>query len=101
MPRAVDTSERTRAMIEFLQLLARAARQFRTYPPASTLCTDAVDACHRAFIAVAADEPILVRITSQHLLLFDEPVAADVAIEQELRRPLHAGRVASLEFDRG
>ncbi len=96
-----DAADRERAIVEFLQLLARAARQFRTYPATSTLCTEAIDACHRAFVALAIDEPLLVRLTSQQLLVFDEPIATDTAIEQELRRPLYAGRVGSIEFERG
>jgi len=100
MPRPADASDRRQAIAEFLQLLARAARQFRTYPPTSTLCTEAIEACHRAFVGLSLDEPILVRITSQHLLVFDEPVAADIAIEHELRRPLHAGHVGSIEIER-
>ena len=100
MTPAADASGRTQAVLEFLQLLARAARQFRTYPPTSTLCTEAISACHRAFVALAVEEPVLVRITSEHLILFDEPMLGDIAVEQELRRPLHAGRVASLEFER-
>ena len=100
MPGA-DYADRKRTTVEFLQLLAKAARQFRTYPPTSALCTDAVEACHKTFLALRVDEPLAVRITSQHLLLDDEPVEADSAVEQELRRPLHASHVGSIEFDRG
>ena len=96
-----DLADRKRSTLDFLQLLARAARQFRTYPPTSSLCTDAVEACHRAFLALRIDEPIAVRVTSQHLVLDDEPVEGDSAIEQELQRPLHGSRVGSIEFDRG
>jgi len=96
----VDATDRRQAVIDFLQSLARAARQFRTYPPTSTLCSEAIDACHRSFAALGIDEPLLVRVTSQHLLVFDEPVPADTAVEQELRRPLHASRVGSIECDR-
>src|SRR5581483_9850160 len=95
----VDATDRRQAVIDFLQSLARAARQFRTYPPTSTLCSEAIDACHRSFAALGIDEPLLVRVTSQHLLVFDEPVPADTAVEQELRRPLHASRVGSIECD--
>ena len=100
MPGA-DYAERKRTTVEFLQLLAKAARQFRTYPPTSSLCTDAVDACHNVFLSLRLDEPLAIRVTSQQLLLDDEPVDGDSAIEQELRRPLHASHVGSVEFDRG
>src|SRR5581483_6079801 len=76
-------------------------RQFRTYPSTSTMCTDAVDACHRAFLALRQDDAVAVRITSEQVLLNDDAIAADTAIDQELRRPLHAAHVATLEFERG
>ena len=43
VPRPADF----RAVEEFLQLLARAVRQFHTYPATSPLCTDAISACHK------------------------------------------------------
>ena len=35
---------------DFLQLLARAVRQFHTYPPTSPLCLDAITACRNALV---------------------------------------------------
>lgn len=84
----------------FLQHLARSVRQLRTYPASSPLCTDAIEACHAAFVALKLNETLLLRVTSKHLLLGDEPTATDPTIEHDLRRPLHAARVGSIEFDR-
>jgi len=96
-----DQTDQPPAIGDFLQLLARAARQFRTYPATSTLCTEAIDACHAAFLALAHDDALVMRITSQQLLIGDQPVAIDVTVDHELRRPLHACRVTTVEFERG
>ena len=88
------------AILKFAQLLARAARQFRTYPATSPLCLEAIDACHAAFVAVGIDEPLSFRVTSRQLLLDDESDCTDPVIEHDLRQPLHARHVASIEFDR-
>jgi hypothetical protein len=88
------------AVVDFLQLLGRAARQFHTYPAASPLCTDAIDACHRAFIALALEQPLVCRVAPRELLLDDDAVGRGTIIEQELSRPLHRARVASIEVDR-
>lgn len=87
------------AVLEFLQLLARAERQFRTYPATSRLCTDAIDACQAAFVALRLEQPLLIRVTARQLLVGDEAVAPDPAIEHDLRQPLRAARVASIELD--
>lgn len=88
------------AVVDFLQLLGRAARQFHTYPAASPLCTDAIDACHRAFMTLGLDQPLVFRVAPRELLLDDDAVGRGTIIEQELSRPLHGARVASLEIDR-
>ncbi|MGE5243600.1 MAG: hypothetical protein ACM3SQ_05180 [Betaproteobacteria bacterium] len=88
------------AVVEFLQLLGRAARQFRTYPATSPLCTDAIDACHRAFMALDLDQPLNVRVSRREILLDVETAIRDTVIEQELCRPLHRARVAAVEIDR-
>ena len=88
------------AVVDFLQLLGRAARQFHTYPAASPLCTDAIDACHRAFMALGLDQPLAFRVAPRALLIDDDAVGRGTIIEQELSRPLHHARVASLEIDR-
>jgi hypothetical protein len=87
--------------VEFLQLLGRAVRQFHTYPAGSPLCTDAIDACHHAFMALDIDHPLTFRVTPQAIVVGDDEISGDAVIEQELARPLHYARVASIEIERG
>jgi hypothetical protein len=89
------------ATVAFLQLLGRAARQFHTYPAGSPLCTEAVDACHRAFTALEIDHTLTIRVSASTIVLGDDEIVGDALIEQELARPLHRARVASVEIDRG
>src|SRR5262249_56852258 len=86
-------------MVAVLQLLGRAARQFHTYPATSPMCTDAVAACHAAFIALGLDQPLAWRVAPDSLILDDDAVGRGTIIEQELSRPLHRARVASVEID--
>ena len=86
------------ALVDFLQLLARAAHQFHTYPPTSPLCTDAVAACHAAFMALELEEPMTLRIGKRELLVRDEAIGRGTVVEQQLWRPLHRARVASVEI---
>ena len=44
-PAPVPEDAGAAAIVDFLQLLGRAARQFHTYPATSPLCTDAIDEC--------------------------------------------------------
>lgn len=85
---------------DLLQSLARAVRHFRTYPAASPMCVDAVAACDRAFTALDVSGSILVRITSRELIVGDSEIGRGTPIEQDLARPLHRARVASIEIDR-
>jgi hypothetical protein len=88
------------AVVDFLQLLGRAARQFHTYPATSPLSLDAVDACQRAFEAIAPGLAIACRIVPSALIVEDIEVGRGTVIETALARPLHRARVASIEFDR-
>jgi len=88
------------ATVEFLQLLGRAVRQFHTYPAGSPLCTDAVDACHRAFTALDVDHALSFRVTPRTIVLGDDEITGDALIEQELARQLHHARVATIEIER-
>lgn len=85
-------------VVDFLQLLARAAHQFHTYPASSPLCTDAIAACHSAFMALELEQPLTVRVGAREVSVDDEPIGRGTVIEHELWRPLHRARVASLEF---
>jgi hypothetical protein len=85
---------------EFLQLLARAVRQFHTYPPTSQFCLDAVGACHHAFASLDRRERLVVRVTSAALIADHVPFGAGTIVEHELARRLHRARVIALDFDR-
>ena len=98
-PAAADAG--TAAIVDFLQLLGRAARQFHTYPATSPMCTDAIDACHRAFMGLDVDGPFTFRVAPRTIIVGDEVVGGDSIIEQEVARPLHRVRVASVEIERG
>jgi hypothetical protein len=86
------------AVADFLQLLARASHQFHTYPPTSPLCTDAIAACHAAFMALELEEPMTLRVGKRELLVQDEAIGRGTVVEQQLWRPLHRARVAAVEI---
>jgi len=87
------------ALVDFLQLLARAARQLHTYPSTSPLCVEAIDACQRAFVFFDTG-PLACRVTPAALVIDDVEVGGGTIVEQELARVLHRARVASIEIDR-
>jgi len=100
-PAAAPADAGTAAIVDFLQLLGRAARQFHTYPATSPMCTDAIDACHRAFMKLDIDGPFTFRVAPRTIIVGEEVVGGDTIIEQEVARPLHRVRVASVEIERG
>ena len=75
-------------------------RQFRTYPPTSGRCTEAVAASHQVLASLNARHELVVRVTSSELRVDDIGVGAGTIIEQELVRRLHRARVAALTIDR-
>lgn len=83
----------------FLQLLARAARQFHTYPATSQRCVDAVEECHRGLTAIEW-ESITCVVTPQEMLVSGTPIGRDTLIAQELARRLHHFRCKALDIDR-
>ena len=83
-----------------LRLLARATRQFHTYPAASPMCIDAVMACHEALKAVAHRDRISARVTPREFVIDEVPIGAGSVIEHELTRRLFRLRVASIDIDR-
>jgi hypothetical protein len=83
-----------------LRLLARATRQFHTYPAASPMCVDAVMACHDALKAVGHRDRISARVTPRDLIIDEITIGAGSVIEQELTRRLFRLRVASIDIDR-
>src|SRR5437762_11264848 len=84
-------------VVEFLQLLGRAVRQFQTYPAASPLCIDAIDVCHRTFLAIEPGPALVCRVVPYALIIGEAEIGRGTAIEIDLARPLHKSRVASLE----
>ena len=88
------------AVEEFLQLLARAVRQFHTYPATSPLCTDAISACHRALASLDGRERLTVRLTPHEVIVDEIGVGAGTIIEHELVRRLHRAHIAALDIAR-
>jgi hypothetical protein len=87
------------AVEEFLTLLARAVRQFHTYPETSSMCTDAIAACHRAFTGLDRHDRLALRVTPHEFRADEVSIGNGGIIERELVHRLHKARVASLEFD--
>jgi hypothetical protein len=85
---------------EVLALLARAVRQFHTYPPTSPMCLDAVKACLDALLHLDDRDQLQVRVNPAALILDDTPVGSGTIVEQELSRRLHRAGVAALFIDR-
>jgi hypothetical protein len=93
-----DRSLDQRATETFLQLLARAVRQFHTYPPNSPFCLDAVVACRKALEAVHRRELLVFRVSPRELIVEGRAVGANAVI-QELAQRLHRAGVALLSID--
>src|SRR5688572_31851341 len=84
---------------EFLQSLARAIRQFHTYPATSPRCVEAVEESHRALALVEVDT--LPCIVSPHELLVNGgAVGRGTLVEHELARRLYEARCQALEINR-
>jgi hypothetical protein len=84
----------------FLHLLARAIRQFHTYPPTSPLCTDAIAACHKALTSIEYRDRLALRVTPSDLIVEEVHVGAGTIVEDEIVRRLARVRVAALDIDR-
>lgn len=82
-----------------LQLLARAVRQFHTYPPDSPLCLDAVMSCHEALRAIPHRDRVASRVAPSELIVDDVRMGAGTVVEAELTRRLFKLRVAALEIE--
>lgn len=85
---------------ETLQLLARAVRQFHTYPPTSPLCADAIAACQKTLVSLEHRDRLTIRATPTRLIVDEVSVGAGTIVEPELVRRLHQARVIGLEIDR-
>jgi hypothetical protein len=83
-----------------LKLLARAIRQFHTYPATSPICIEAITACHDALMALSHRDRLSFRITPHDLIVDETTIGAGSVIEHELTRRLFRARVANLDVDR-
>jgi len=82
-----------------LQLLARAIRQFHTYPATSPLCVDAVMSCLEALRSIPHRDRVASRVAPHDLIIDEVHVGAGTVVEHELTRRLFKLRVASIEID--
>ena len=82
-----------------LQLLARAIRQFHTYPATSPLCIDAVMACHEALKSIQHRDRLASRVAPRDLIIDEAHIGAGTVVEHELTRRLFKLRVAALEIE--
>jgi hypothetical protein len=83
-----------------LKLLARAIRQFHTYPATSPICIDAVVACQEALSTLPQRDRVASRVTPHDLIIDEVHIGAGTVVEQELTRRLFRLRVAALDIDR-
>jgi hypothetical protein len=96
---AASGREEVSRVEEFLQALARAVRQFHTYPATSPRCIEAVEDSHRALALIDVDT--LPCIVGPHeLLVGGEAIGRGTLIEHELARRLYEARCQALEINR-
>ena len=85
---------------ETLLLFARAVQQLHTYPPASPLCRQAIEAWHRLLSGSAQREPLDFRVAPAELTIDEVAVGRGTVIETELARRLHAAGIAQVTIER-
>ncbi|HEY7447325.1 MAG TPA: HEAT repeat domain-containing protein [Vicinamibacterales bacterium] len=85
---------------EFLKQLARAVRQFHTYPPTSPLCLNAVTACHESLAVIGPRDRLVLRVAPSEFIVDEVRIGGGTIIEHELSRRLSRARVRALEIDR-
>ncbi len=83
-----------------LHLLARAVRQFHTYPATSAMCVDAVAACHQAIASLEGGDHVALRVAAHEFFHDNTAIGAGTIIEQELVHRLHRARVAAVDISR-
>lgn len=88
------------AVQECLTLLARAVRQFHTYPDTSPLCLEAMVACQKALVGLHAREHLAFRVMPNHLVVDEIALGAGTVVASELAHRLHRAHVASVEIAR-
>lgn len=91
---------RGKAAEDFLLLLARAVQQFHTYPTASPMCQQAVEACLRSLVSIDSGEHVAFRVAPAELIVDEAATGRGTLIEVELARRLHAAAVAEVTIGR-
>jgi hypothetical protein len=91
--------EAQRAAVEqFLQFLARAVHQFRTYPSDSPFCMEAVLAAQRSLASIEGLDHLEARVTRRKLIVDASDFGEGTAIERDLARPMHRASVGRLRI---
>jgi len=88
------------AIEAFLNLWARATRQFHTYPATSPLCLDAIAASHKVFVTIDRRDRLVLRVTPTEFIIDEFGIGSKTIVEQELVQRLHRAHVASVEIGR-
>jgi hypothetical protein len=84
---------------EFLQTLARAVRQFHTYPATSPHCVEAVEESRRVLNLIAPESLVCV-VSPRELLIDGRAIGRDTPVEHELARRLYESRCETIAIDR-
>jgi hypothetical protein len=88
-----------RPVDEFLHTLARAIRQFHTYPATSPHCVEAAEESRRVLHLIIAESLVCV-VRPRELLVDGRAIGRDSPVEHELARRLYESRCATIVIDR-
>ena len=99
-PRAAQRAPDAKLLDEFLQLLARSVQQFHTYPAASPMCQQAVEACLRVLVSLESRDQVSFRVAPHELIVDEEGTGRGTLIEHELARRLHGASIAEVTIER-
>src|SRR6187399_930689 len=99
-PAEIDASTTAEPSVEaFLHALARAVRQFHTYPSSSPHCRAAVAEAHRALDLLPL-ESLVCAVTPCALLVSGVAIGHNTPVEHELARRLYESRSQTLTVER-
>jgi hypothetical protein len=87
-----------RPIEEFLQTLARAIRQFHTYPATSPHCVEAIEESRRALSLIGCESLACV-VSPRELLIDGRGIGRDTPIEHEVARRLYESRCETIAID--
>ncbi len=88
------------AVQECLTLVARAIRQFHTYPETSPLCLDAIAAAQKALVGLNGREHLAFRVTPSAVVVDEVDIGTGGVIGHEVAQRLHRAQVAAVEIAR-